>query len=1179
MAARASAQAVAVSLSFVHLNVHSNFSLLAGTRSVDELVAAARLAGMSALALTDTNGLYAAVDFQAACRAADVHPVFGVDLRHDGRRAVLLARDAIGYGEICRLVSRRHLDAEFRLGAALAGASEHVFVLCGDAALLAALRGRDNVYVEIVCHHDVTSRRRKYHLLDVAERLGLPVVATNNVHMLGREEHRIHRVLCAIRTNTTLGTVPEGEIEHEECFLRSPGEMAALFADVPTALENTTHIAWSCQYKIPLGHPRPPRFALPDEPSLRRAVHRVAWRRGIAEHLGRAPDGESPRVLRATDGHAVPSLPEWPHVPRGLFRADPDAAGTSRPASRGGRKGHGCPGPPRAERASAQDARERASGRDVPAAAGSPEEGAIEHAAAFEFLHELSAEGLRVRLGSDANREAQDALARELDVIRRLDLTEYFLVCWDLVRFARSHGMPCLGRGSAANSLVSYCLYITHVNPLVHNLFFERFLNLEREGFPDFDIDFGTDDREVVLDYVFARYGRDRVAMICTYSTMHVRSAMREVAKAFGIPNGEVDDVVKRLPHFASPREVRERIARDPARRDLPLDREPFRSVLEIAERIAEFPRHLATHPCGLVIAPEPILDIVPLQRGDKGLEITQWDMNAIEDAGLIKIDILGQKGLAVIGDTIRQVERNDGLRIDPEAVDVLADARGRALVRTGRTVGCFYIESPIMLQLLEQAACDDFEVLTALSSIIRPGVSNYGGKRRYLECHLGLRTPEVLHPLLEPALRDTYGCLIYQEQVIQVATAIAGMTLSEADGLRKCMSKKRNWQHMETYRERFLSGARRHQVPDAVAAEIFTQIESFAGYAFCKAHSASFALESFASAYWKAHHPAEFMAAVLTNQGGYYTPMEYAEEARRCGVRLLPPCVNASYKEFWGREREIRTGLMQVKGLTGTTSAALLVARRTGGPFATLEDFLRRVRPSHAEARSLVRCGGMDCFGSTRPRLLWELEMRARAAADAGAAAKTAVGVATGAASAVSTAADTAAAGSARLAWFAANCDSERLAALVAQIPLLGEWDAQARMRAELETLEMTLDVHPFALFPNVLDWTRARRPIVSSVDLRRHTGREVYLLGWKVTSKRATTVNDEPMCFVTFSDEHGRFEASFFPEVYARCATELLRGFGPYLIKGKVETQFGVAELVASHVLLLRGTKDADT
>jgi len=483
--------------------------------------------------------------------------------------------------------------------------------------------------------------------------------------------------------------------------------------------------------------------------------------------------------------------------------------------------------------------------------------------------------------------------------------------------------------------------------------------------------------------------------------------------------------------------------------------------------------------------------------------------------------------------------------------VDVLRDARGRELLRTGRTVGCFYIESPIMLQLMEQAHCDDFEVLTALSSIIRPGVSNYGGKKRYLECHLGLAQPEVLHPLLEPVLRDTYGCLIYQEQVIQVAGAIADMTLSEADGLRKCMSKKRNWQRMETYRERFMTGARRKGVPEDVATQIFTQIESFAGYAFCKAHSASFALESFASAYWKAHYPAEFMAAVLTNQGGYYTPMEYAEEARRCGVRLLPPCVNESRKEFWGHGTTLRVGLMQVKGLSDATIEAILTARRQGGPFTNLEDFLRRVPATEAERRSLVRCGALDACGTrgacgthsvcgaqetsgaSRPRLLWELELRLRAGESG---------------------------------------DPERLQALVQRIPPLDDWDATLRLRAELETLELTLEAHPFALFREVLQWVRERREIVRSVDLRRHAEREVYLLGWKVTAKRTTTVNGESMCFVTFSDEHGRFEASFFPEVYERCARELVRGLGPFLVKGKVETQFGVAELVASHVLLLQ-------
>ena len=776
----------------------------------------------------------------------------------------------------------------------------------------------------------------------------------------------------------------------------------------------------------------------------------------------------------------------------------------------------------------------------------------------------------------EAGREAaRAALVRELDVIQRLDLVEYFLVCWDLVRFARAHGMPCLGRGSAANSMVSYCLYVTHVNPVEHNLFFERFLNLERASFPDFDIDFGTDDREVVLDYIFERYGRENVAMICTYNTMHARSAMREVAKALGIATGEIDAVVKRVPGFASVRDLQERIAGDPARRHLPLDREPFRTILEIASHIAEFPRHLATHPCGLVIAPEPILNLVPLQRGDKGLEITQWDMNAVEDAGLIKIDILGQKGLAVIGDTIRQVEHNLGLRIDPEAEDVLHDERGRELLRTGRTIGCFYIESPIMLQLMEQAHCDDFEVLTALSSIIRPGVSNHGGKRQYLERHLGLQPVTFLHPRLEPVLRDTYGCLIYQEQVIQVAQAIAGMTLSEADGLRKCMSKKRHWERMDTYRERFFAGARRNEVPEDTAAEIYRQIESFAGYAFCKAHSASFALESFASAAWKARYPAEFMAAVLTNQGGYYTPMEYAEEARRLGVRLLAPCIHASRAEFWGEGGTIRVGLMQVKGLAAETIASLLEARRARG-FRDLGDFLARVPATRGEAAALIRTGAMDCFDRTRPHLLWELALRT-AVADAapGAASRgrredmdVRTGRAPSDASEPEASERASAPGAASATAFTATPATE---SLVGKIPELAEYDARQRMRAEIELLGLTLEAHPFALFADALARVRQLRPIIASTDLQRHDRKVVYLVGWKVTAKRSETVKGEAMCFVTFSDEVGRFEASFFPEAYARCALELIRGMGPFLVKGKVEVALGVAELVATHVKLL--------
>jgi error-prone DNA polymerase len=358
----------------------------------------------------------------------------------------------------------------------------------------------------------------------------------------------------------------------------------------------------------------------------------------------------------------------------------------------------------------------------------------------------------------------------------------------------------------------------------------------------------------------------------------------------------------------------------------------------------------------------------------------------------------------------------------------------------------------------------------------------------------------------------------------------------------------------METYRERFMAGARRNGVAESVAVEIYRQIESFAGYAFCKAHSASFALESFESAYWKAHYPAEFMAAVLTNQGGYYTPMEYAEEARRLEIRLLPPCVNTSRKEFWGRRREIRVGLMQVKGLADESVESILAARSSGGPFQGLGDVLSRARLSQAEAVSLARCGGFDAFPGTRPRHLWEIELR-MGAGGAAATDATRLAVARGGG----------------------------LEALIAKLPELPPYDARQRMHAELEVLEMTLETHPFALFESTLARVRRLRPVVTSVELRDHVDKDVYLLGWKVTAKRTTTVDDEPMCFVTFSDERGRFEASFFPEVYARYALELVRGMGPFLIKGRVEVAFGAAEVVASHVKLLSvhggGGTDRDT
>jgi len=1051
---------------FVHLNTHSNFSLLSGTATVEQLAAAAREAGMDALALTDTNGLYAAVPFHQACVAEGVRPIYGAELevgegggeqgrgaagdgrgekkreagraRREGgprRRAVLLARDREGYAEVCRAVTARHLDEDFDLDACLADLSERVVLLTADQQLLGTLasardssRGRQGpgrVYVELTNIRDVASRRHCYRLLTLAEKFGFPVAAGNRVHLLAAEDHFTHRLLSAMRTNTTVGTLPPGAAADRENHFKNAEQMAGLFHDLPQALRNTAEIAWSCRVDLEIGRPKLPSFPV--------------------------PAGES----------------------------------------------------------------------------------------SFSWLCKLAFQGLEQRY-RPITREAYDTLNRELDVISRLRLEDYFLVCHDIVRFARERDMPCLGRGSAANSIVSFCLFITHVDPLRHNLFFERFLNLERESMPDFDIDFGTDDREEVLDYIFERHGNDRVAMICTYSTMKARSAIREVASALGIPVGEIDAVVKKLPHFGSADGVAEAAERWPESHGLPLDREPFRSILESAGRVSGFPRHLATHPCGLVVAPGPITDHMPLELGDKGLPITQWSMYPVEDAGLLKIDILGQKGLAVISETRRAVGAEEDRHGD-DPLRCLDDPLTRQMMREGKSEGCFYIESPGMIQLIRQTRCDDFEVLTAISSIIRPGVSNHGGKRQYVRRHLGLEPVSFLHPRLEPVLADTYGCLIYQEQVIRIAAEMAGMSLSEADGLRKCMSKKRNWERMEKYKHRFFRGAAENGVPDEITAEIFRQIESFAGYAFCKAHSASFALESFESMYWKAHHPAHFMAAVLSNQGGYYSSLEYTEEARRLGLRILLPCINRGAVRFTGEGDTVRVGLMMVKGVRAELLESLVEAREAGGPFASIDDLARRppVRPEKAELEALARCGALDCLGRTRPELLW-LAGLLFSGPDRG-----------------------------------RPPDFERLAAT---LPPLEDYDRKKKMLLELDLLGVTATAHPLELFEERLARVARQRPVVRSVDLEQMDGRTAYCFGWKVTTKRTRTEKkNEPMAFVTFSDPHGRYEATFFPRVYRQFGAELARASGPFLVKGRVEDDHGAPNLIAEGVKLLREKKPA--
>ncbi len=476
--------------------------MLAGTRSVEDLARAAAAAGMPAIALADTDGMYAVVPFARACEEVGIQPVYGVELTGDIGRVTLLARTREGYAELCRLVTRRRLDADFSLAAALDRLTENVYVLADDERALARLRGRPRAFaaLPVSAGHDWSERR--WRLRSAAARCDLRTVAAGDVFFIEPREHFVHRVLTAIRTRSTVGTLPPGAIAPPEAFFHSPADVARVFRDDRASLDAALEIAEDCRFDLDLHSRKLPRFAPAGGEEPFTALRRLALR-GLEK--------------RMEEGGGAASGPA--------------------------------------------------------------------------LARELAA--------------AEATIDRELAVIAAKGLADYFLICWDIVRFARSRGMKSVGRGSAGNSLVSYALNITHVNPLRHNLFFERFLNPEREHLPDFDIDFGTDDREEVLRYIFRRYGAERVAMIGTYSTLKARAAIREVTKALGIPEGEVEPFVKRLPYFAAIDQIEEECAISPRSADIPFDKEPLRTILALARRIGEFPRHMATHPCGLVICPD----------------------------------------------------------------------------------------------------------------------------------------------------------------------------------------------------------------------------------------------------------------------------------------------------------------------------------------------------------------------------------------------------------------------------------------------------------------------------------------------------------------------------------------------------------------------------------------------
>ena len=999
------------------LRVRSFFSLLRGTASPRALCRRARELGYRGLALTDRDNLYGLWEFLPACTEFDLKPIIGAEITEPatGRSLVALVENAPGFENLCRLLSKRHLEAGFSLLEQTAALGTGLLLLCNRPDHLAALHGAGcEVAADLGAGPSAAART----LRKLAGQLDVPAVATPDSDLAGSRERDLACLLRAIATGGTFAAAREESRRHPARRLAPASEYRDRFAGWPETVSATGQLAERCSFSGP----------------------------------------EYGTVM-----------PPW------------------------------------------QDAK------------GQEPEQALRRAAYA---------GARQRYGTDLGETVVERLEYELGIICRMDYATYFLVVRDIVHrrdeTGRIRQRRICGRGSGAASLVAYCLGITNVCPIGHNLYFERFLHPERRDPPDIDIDFPWDERDEVLARVLADH-RGHAAMVCSHILFQPRMAIRETAKAFGLPDTEISRLTGRIPWTfdrSGSSDLAGRLADLPVFRDLELAG-PWPEILDLARQLVGLPRHLSVHPGGVVITPKPISHYAPVQRATKGIPIIQWEKDGAEEAGLVKIDLLGNRSLAVIRDAVA------ALRAQGRAPDELAwhpedDPATRQLVAAGRTVGCFYIESPAMRLLQQKAGSGDFEQLVIQSSLIRPAANEF--VREYVRrLHGGDWHPLCLE--LADVLSETMGLMVYQEDVSRVAVALAGFSHGDADRLRKIIARKDRQGRLENYRTRFSAGCAARGIAGEVIDQVWRMIMSFAGYSFCKPHSASYARVSFQAAYLKSHAPAEFMAAVIANGGGYYPAFGYVSEAKRLGLRILPPDVRHAGRRWTGRRDELRVGLQAVKGLSGGFIDKVL-AERVRAPFTGPEDFFARTAPDDTEARALIHAGGLDGLdrSGNRTALLWRWTCHRRLRREDG--------------------------------------QPSLLPALPAEPPPLAPPAPLERARREFAVLGFLCAGHP-------LDFCRTVPGCIHVSDLPDRAGRRVRLRGWLISGKLVSTRTGEAMEFLTFEDETGLVEATFFPATYERYAHILRSGRG-FLLEGLVEEDYGAVTLTVQRVEALEKTRN---
>ncbi|NLK07746.1 MAG: DNA polymerase III subunit alpha [Firmicutes bacterium] len=1067
-------------MSFVHLHVHSPFSFLDGASPLEDLVHQAAEFNLPALAITDHNNVSAAVRFYNLAVDAGIKPIQGAELTlENSHHLIVLAQNPQGYANLCRLLTEAYqkggrLDPRISIDT-LEKYRDHLIFLSGCrrgeipslvlkgefvqakqvAQFYSELAGQGNFYMELIFDFLPYTAELNSALADLAQELGLPIVATNNVHYSRKEHFPLHDTLTCIRTATKIHDVHVERRLNAENYLKSPQEMARLFADYPSAVEAAKEIASRCR----------------------------------------------------------PAL----DLKRRLFPAFPTPKNQ----------------PPQA------------------------------------YLKKLTYQGAKERYGT-ITPQIRQRLEHELAIITALQVEDYFLVMWDIASFARKQGIRYAGRGSAADSAVVYCLKITEVDAVARGLLFERFLSLERAQKPDIDIDFDARYRDYVAQYVYNKYGDEHVASVCTFNTFRARSALRDFGKALGFPAEEIDQLAKRFPHIPADA-IQKAIGRFPELKKSTLPFWRYQQLFELCRQAAGFPRFIGTHLGGLVICSQPLETVTPLQPAAKGVLITQFDKHDVEALGLIKLDLLSLRTLSAVEDTVKSInetksddvpyehnEHPDG-RCSAFSYDKipLDDDLTYKRLNTGKTIGAFQLESPAQRALQARLNASNIEDIVASVALIRPGPIQGDMVEPFIARRHGQEAPTYIHPALEPILAKTYGVVLYQEQVIEIATAVAGFTPGESDRLRRVMTSFRSQEEMDAIGREFVSKAIAKGVEPEIAKTIFSYILGYAGYGFCEAHAAAFGDTAYKTSYLLEHYPAHFYAAILNNQPmGFYPPNTICLEARRRNIPILPLDINISGREFavekidLDKPRQnqlecqsqlgIRVPLSQTAGMDQASLEQILNNRRRFGPYKSLADFYQRTQSAVDIVTNLILGGAFERLHSNRRQLLWDLK---------------------------------------KIRTMYNHQNQTSLFSFDSQLLLDGEekqyqvtdFSDKEKFLQEYASLGIGIDTHLMAFFRKKL----TSRRVLSSLDLEgTPAGHTVSAAGIVIRPHRPPTKSGRTVVFLTLEDEFGMIDVTIFENIYKRYG-HIIFTEPALLVRGKLEQRGNAKSITARKIEALPLTR----